>query len=76
MTKNEANIRSIKGVWNNISEYIREKIENACDDGDFEIRVDKCDLSEADVERLETLGYSIIFDNSDIWCPEFIVSWN
>ena len=33
------------------------------------------DLSTADVERLKKLGYDITSDDSDRWCPEYIIKW-
>jgi hypothetical protein len=75
MTKDEAKARTIKGIWNCIEPNIKRKIENACDCGVNEVRVDKMDLSIADVERLKKLGYNIISDDSDRWCPEYIIKW-
>lgn len=75
MTKDEAKARTIKGIWNCIDLNVIKRIENACDCGENEVRVDKMDLSTADVERLKKLGYDIIFDDSDKWCPEYIIKW-
>ena len=75
MTKDEAKARTIKGIWNCIELNIKTTIENACDCGENEVRVDKMDLSTADVERLKKLGYDIESDDSDIWCPEYIIKW-
>jgi hypothetical protein len=75
MTKDEAKARTIKGIWNCIELNIKRKIENACDYGVNEVRVDKVDISTADVERLKKLGYSITSDDSDRWCPEYIIKW-
>lgn len=75
MTKNEAVTRTIEGIWNCIELNVKRKIENACDCGENEVRVDKMDLSPADVERLKKLGYDITLDDSDRWCPEYIIKW-
>ena len=75
MTKDEAKARTIKGIWNCIESNIKIKIENACDSGENEIRVDKMDLSTANVERLKKLGYDITSDDSDRWCPGYIIKW-
>jgi hypothetical protein len=75
MTKDEAKARTIKGIWNLIELNIKIKIENACDGGENEVRVEKMELSTADAERLKKLGYNITFDDSDIWCPEYIIKW-
>lgn len=75
MTKDEAKARTIKGIWNCIELNIKRKIENACDCGENEVRVDKMDLPTADVERLKKLGYDITFDDNDKWCPEYIIKW-
>ena len=75
MTKDEAKERTIKGIWNCIELNIKRKIENACDCGENEVRADKIDLSTADAERLEKLGYDITLDDSDRWCPEYIIKW-
>ena len=48
MTKEEAAIRTSKGIWNNISEYIRERIVDKCDEGGFETRVYINNLSDDD----------------------------
>lgn len=75
MTKNEAVTRTIEGIWNCIELNVKRKIENACDCGENEVRVDKMELSTADVERLKKLGYDITLDDSDRWCPEYIIKW-
>jgi hypothetical protein len=75
MTKDEAKARTIKGIWNNISKCITDRIEDTCDCGENEVRVEKMDLSPADVERLKKLGYDITLDDSDRWCPEYIIKW-
>lgn len=75
MTKNEAVKRTIEGIWNCLDQNIKIKIENACDCGKNEVRVEKMNLSTADVERLEKLGYYVTLDDSDMWCPEYIISW-
>jgi hypothetical protein len=75
MTKDEAKARTIKGIWNCIEPNIQGTIENACDCGKNEVRVDKMDLSAADAERLEKLGYYVTLDDSDMWCPEYIIKW-
>ena len=41
MTKDEAKARTIKGIWNNISKYITDRIEATCDCGENEVRVEK-----------------------------------
>lgn len=75
MTKDEAKARTIKGIWNCIELNIQGTIEHACDCGEHEVRVYKADLSTADVERLKKLGYDITSDDSDSWCPEYIIKW-
>lgn len=75
MTKDDAKARTIKGIWNCIDIIVKEKIENACDCGENTVRVDKCNISMADVERLAKLGYCITLDNSDTWSPEYIINW-
>lgn len=75
MTKDEAKARTIKGIWNCIELNVRRRIENACDCGENEVRVEKIELSTADVERLKKLGYDITSDDSDRWCPEYIIKW-
>lgn len=74
MTSNEAVIRTHQGIWNNIGEYIREKIENACDDGDYETRVEALLMSQGDVMRLNQLGYRVILNDKDEF-PEYIINW-
>lgn len=75
MTKDEAKARTIKGIWNCIELNVRKRIENACDCGENEVRVEKADISTANVERLKRLGYDITYDDSDRWCPEYIIKW-
>ena len=74
MTSNEAVIRTRQGIWNNIGEYIREKIKNACDDGDYETRVETLLMSQGDVMRLNQLGYRVILNDKDEF-PEYIINW-
>ena len=75
MTKEEAAIRTSKGIWNNISEYIRERIEDKCDEGEYETRVYINNLSDDDKNRLCKLNYTITLDNSDDFYPEYVISW-
>jgi hypothetical protein len=75
MTKEEAKARTIKGIWNCIELNVRKRIENACDCGENGVRFEKVDISTADVERFKKLGYDITSDDSDIWCPEYIIKW-
>ena len=74
MTSNEAVIRTHQGIWNNIGKYIREKIENACDDGDYETRVETLLMSQGDIMRLNQLGYRVILNEKDEF-PEYIINW-
>lgn len=75
MTKNEAEIKTSKGIWNNISKYITERIEDACNCGEYETRVYKDKLSDDDKNRLIRLGYNIKLDISDSYFHEYIISW-
>jgi hypothetical protein len=75
MTRNEAVVRTSKGIWNNISKYITERIEDTCDCGENETRVYKDKLSEEDINRLIGLGYNIELDTSDSYLHEYIISW-
>ena len=75
MTRNEAVIRTSKGIWNNISKYITERIEYTCDNGENNTRVYKNKLSDEDLNRLIRLGYNIELDFSDPYLHEYIISW-
>ena len=75
MTRNEAVVRTTKGIWDNISKYITEQIEDTCDSGENETRVSKDKLSDEDINRLSRLGYNIKLDKSDSFFHEYIISW-
>lgn len=76
MTKEEAVTRTAKGIWNNISKYITERIEDECDNGEFETRVCTSKLTDIDKIRLMLLGYKIELDDTDTFYHEYIISWH
>lgn len=63
------------GLWVKISSSIKERIEDACNDGEFEINVPNYCLSEEDMDRLVKLGYCITYDGSDTFDPRYYISW-
>ena len=75
MNRDEAAERTIKGIWNAISDYVKCKIQRKCDEGEFEARFDKYQITKEDIERLEHLYYTVRLDDSDSFCPEYIINW-
>lgn len=75
MTNKQARIRTYEGIWNRISQYVKDKIENACDEGDFEITVKSYNMKDSDKELLVKLGYCLTYDYSDEFDPVYYISW-
>lgn len=75
MNREEAKRQTEIGIWSKISPVIVNGILDACDDGLYEITINKILVSEDDVDRLIKLGYSVTFDGSNKFCPEYYISW-
>lgn len=75
MTAEEACKMTEIGMWTCISSDIKKSIMDACNNGEYEISVQKSSLNEADKERLSKLGYSVTFDGTDSFDPRYYISW-
>ena len=75
MTNSEAVTRTIEGIWNTISSKIKDSIEIACDEGEFEVRIEASKMMDKDIERLSSLGYNVDYNDEDKFFPEYIISW-
>lgn len=63
------------GMWAKISSSIKDLINDACNDGEFEINIPQTELSDGDFRRLVKLGYRVTSDKSDMFDPRYYISW-
>jgi hypothetical protein len=75
MNSAEAKEMTEFGIWTKISSSIKELIEEACNDGKFEINISNIYVNESDVDRLAKLGYSVTYDGTDKFDPRYYISW-
>ena len=75
MNSREAKEMTEFGMWVKIGSEIKERITDACNDGEFEISIPKYSLSEEDRDRLIKLGYCITYDGTDNFDPRYYISW-
>lgn len=75
MNCKEAKIQTESGIWSKISPVIVNGILDACDEGLYEITINKTYMSEDDFDRLIKLGYCVTFDDTDKICPVYYISW-
>lgn len=75
MNSREAKEMTEFGMWAKISPSIKERIMEACNDGEYKISIPKHYLSSEDSIRLSELGYYIEFNGSDKFEPRYYISW-
>lgn len=75
MNSKEAKEMTEFGMWVKIRSEIKERITDACNDGEFEINIPKYCLSGEDKDRLIKLGYCITYDETDKFDPRYYISW-
>lgn len=75
MNSAEAKEMTEFGMWVKIKSEIKERITDACNDGEFEINISSTELSDCDFNRLIKLGYRITSDRSDKFDPRYFISW-
>lgn len=63
------------GMWAKIRSDIKDRITDACNDGEFEINISSTELTDGDFKRLVKLGYRITSDKSDKFDPRYYISW-
>ena len=75
MTAKDAQELTQNGLWARINDSIKDKILNACNEGEYEICAMRHELSNDDKERLIDLGYTVTYDGTDVFCPIYYISW-
>lgn len=75
MNSAEAKEMTEFGMWTKISSSIKDLINDACNDGEFEINIPQTELSDGDFRRLVKLGYRVTSDKSDMFDPRYYISW-
>lgn len=75
MNSAEAKEMTEFGIWVKISSSIKELIEEACNDGEFEINISNIYVNESDIVRLAKLGYNVTYDGTDKFDPRYYISW-
>lgn len=75
MNSEEAKKQTEIGIWLKISPIIINKILDACDEGLYEIVINKTYISEDDFDRLIKLGYCITFNETNKFDPVYYISW-
>lgn len=75
MNSREAKETTEFGMWTKIRSAIKEQITDACNDGEFTIRIPECLLSDEDSYRLSELGYYIEYHEEPFVEPVYIISW-
>lgn len=75
MNSTEAKEMTEFGMWVKIGSEIKERITDACNDGEFTISIPKYLLSSEDSYRLSELGYYIESHEEPFTEPVYIISW-
>lgn len=75
MNSTEAKEMTEFGMWAKIRSEIKERITDACNDGEFEINISSTELTDGDFKRLVKLGYRVTSDKSDKFDPRYYISW-
>ena len=75
MNSTEAKELTEFGMWTKIRSEIKERITDACNDGEFTISIPECWLSTDDSYRLSELGYYIEYHEEHYSEPVYRISW-
>lgn len=75
MNSAEAKEMTEFGMWTKISSSIKDRIVDACNDGEFEINISNIHVTEMDINRLAKLGYCVTYDGTDEFDPRYYISW-
>ena len=75
MNSTEAKEMTEFGMWVKIRSEIKERITDACNDGEFKISIPECLLSAEDSYRLSELGYNIEYHEEPYSEPVYRISW-
>lgn len=75
MNSAEAKEMTEFGMWAKIRSEIKERITDACNDGEFTISIPERLLSDEDSYRLSELGYYIESHEEPLTELVYIISW-
>ena len=75
MNSAEAKEMTEFGIWAKIQSDIKDRITDACNDGEFEISIPESCLSPEDRYRLSDLGYYVEYHEIPSTEPVYIISW-
>lgn len=75
MNSREAKEMTEIGMWAKIQSDIKDRIIDACNDGESTIGIPKCLLSDEDSYRLLELGYYIESHEEPFTEPIYIIRW-
>ena len=75
MNSKEAKEMTEFGMWTKISPWVKDRITDACNNGEFEIYISSTELSNVDLNRLAKLGYCVTADRSNEFDPRYYISW-
>lgn len=75
MNSTEAKEMTEFGIWAKIQSDIKDRIIDACNNGEFEINISEHWLSDEDSYRLSDLGYYIESHEEPLTERVYIISW-